>query len=134
MSVMLYPCILCVALLMDLFVLCFACWTVFVNCFVKQFAICLGVIVILLLNVMELFCVGGGALFVRPYMVFQRMCVLCLCSFHRFCLGFCISEVISSFKSLRTGSQGVCSSYVVSLCELCPVSFLVVGESPSVLL
>ena len=50
-SVMLYPCILCVALLMDLFVLCVACLTVLVNCLVKQFAICLGVVVILLLNV-----------------------------------------------------------------------------------
>ena len=30
MIVMLYPCILCVALLMDLFVLCVACLTVFV--------------------------------------------------------------------------------------------------------
>ena len=53
----------CVALSMDLFVLCVACLTVFVNCLVKQFAICLGVIVILLLNVMELLCVGGGALY-----------------------------------------------------------------------
>ena len=33
MSVMLYPCMLCVALLMCLFVLCVACLTVFVNCF-----------------------------------------------------------------------------------------------------
>ena len=32
MSVMLYPCMLCVALLMCLFVLCVACLTVFVNC------------------------------------------------------------------------------------------------------
>ena len=31
MSVMLYPCILCVALLMDLFVLCIACLTVLVK-------------------------------------------------------------------------------------------------------
>ena len=38
MSVMLYPCMLCVALLMCLFVLCVACLTVFVNCLVKQFA------------------------------------------------------------------------------------------------
>ena len=38
-SVMVYPCILCVALLMDMFVLCVACLTVFVNCFVKQLAI-----------------------------------------------------------------------------------------------
>ena len=53
-SVMLYPCIFCVALSMDLFVLCVACLTVFVNCLLKQFAICLGVFVILLLNVMAL--------------------------------------------------------------------------------
>ena len=63
MSVMLYPCIVCVALLMDLFVVCVA---------------CLGVVAILLLNVMDVFTVGGGALVDRPCMVFQRMCVLCL--------------------------------------------------------
>ena len=34
MSVMLYPCMLCVPLLMSLFVLCVACLTVFVNCLV----------------------------------------------------------------------------------------------------
>ena len=34
-SVMLYPCICCVALLIDLVVLCVACLTVFVNCLVK---------------------------------------------------------------------------------------------------
>ena len=45
MSVMLYPCILCVALFVDMFVLCVACLTVFVNCLVKQLAICLGVVV-----------------------------------------------------------------------------------------
>ena len=78
MSVMVYPCILCVALLMNLFVLCVACMTVFVNCLVKQFAICLGVVAILLLTVMEVFSVGGGALLDRPCMVFQRMGVLCL--------------------------------------------------------
>ena len=58
-----YPCILCVALLI---VLCVACLTMF------------GLVVILLLNVMEVFRVGGGALLDRPCMVFQRMCVLCL--------------------------------------------------------
>ena len=31
----------------------FACVTVFVNCLVKQFAMCLGVVAILLLNVMD---------------------------------------------------------------------------------
>ena len=77
-SVMLYPCMFCVALLMNLFVLCLACLTVFVNCLVKQFAICLGVFTILLLNFMDLFSVAGGALLVRPCMVFPRICVLCL--------------------------------------------------------
>ena len=38
-SVMLYPCIFCVSQLMDLFVLRFACRTVFVDCWVKQLAI-----------------------------------------------------------------------------------------------
>ena len=107
-SVMLYTCMLCVALLMCLFVLCVACLTVFVNCLVKQFAMYVGVVAILLLNVMDVFSVCGGALLDRPCMVFQRVCVLCLwsqwaskCSFHMFCLCFCMSEVISSFRSLR---------------------------------
>ena len=56
MSVMLYPCMLCVALLMCLFVLCVA-------CLVKQFAICLGVFVILLIVV-------EGAQLDKPCMVF----------------------------------------------------------------
>ena len=43
-SVVLYPCMVCVALLMCLFLLCGAGLTVFVNCLVKQFAICLGVV------------------------------------------------------------------------------------------
>ena len=34
--------------------------TMFVNCLVKQFALCLSVVVILLLNVMEVFSVVGG--------------------------------------------------------------------------
>ena len=38
MNVMLYPCILWFSLLMDVFVLCIACFT-------KQFTICLGVVV-----------------------------------------------------------------------------------------
>ena len=78
MSLMLYPCIFCVALLMDLFVLCVACLTVVVNRLVKQFAPFLGVVIILLLNIMEVLSVVGGALLDRPCMVFQRMCVLCL--------------------------------------------------------
>ena len=78
MSVMLCPCMLCVALLMCLFALCAACLTVSVNCPAKQFAMCLGAVAILLLNVMDVFSVCGGALLDRPCMVFQRVCVLCL--------------------------------------------------------
>ena len=73
---MLYPCMLCVALLMCLFVLCVVCLTVFVNCLVKQFAMCVGVVTVLLLNVMDVLSVCGGALLDRPCMVFQRVCVV----------------------------------------------------------
>ena len=96
---------------------------VFVNCLVKQFAICVGVVAILLLNVMEVLSVGG-ALLDRSCMVFQRMCVLCLlsqcasrCSFYRFCLCVCMSDVISSFRSLRAGSQ-VCVHLMLFICVI----------------
>ena len=78
MSVMLYPCMLCVDLLMCLYAFCVACLTVFVNCLGKQFAMFLGVVAISLLNVMDVFSVCGVALLDRPWMVFQRVCVLCL--------------------------------------------------------
>ena len=68
----------CVALLMYLFVLFVECLPVFVNCLVKQFALCLGVVAVLLLNVMDVFNVGGGALLDRPCMVFHIICMLCL--------------------------------------------------------
>ena len=62
---MLCPCIfLCCSV--DVSVCC-----VLVNCLVKQFAICL-------LNVMDVFSVGGGALLDRPCMVFHIMCMLYL--------------------------------------------------------
>ena len=67
---LLYPCIECVALLVYLSVLCVACLTVFVICLVKQFAMCLGVVAILLLHVMDVFSVGEGALLDRPCVVF----------------------------------------------------------------
>ena len=44
----------------------------FVNCLVKQFVIYLGVVVILLLNVIEVFIVCGVALLDRPCMVFHN--------------------------------------------------------------
>ena len=41
------------------------------------FTICLGVVAILLLNVMEVFSVGGGALLDRPCMVLPKnVCVV----------------------------------------------------------
>ena len=66
------------------FVLCVACLTVFVNCLlkqfamwlVKQFAMCLGVVAILVFNVMDVFSVCGGALLNRPWS--SKECVLCL--------------------------------------------------------
>ena len=61
------------------FVACVAYLTVFVNCSVKQFAICLGVVVMLLLNLVILFSVIECALLDRPCMVFQRVCVWCAC-------------------------------------------------------
>ena len=54
---------------------CLVCFTVFGKCLVKQFAICLGVVAVLLMNVIEVFSMGGGALLDRPCMVFQRMCL-----------------------------------------------------------
>ena len=44
----------------------------------KKWAICLDVVVILFLNVIEVFSVCGGDLLDRPSMVFHRMCVLFL--------------------------------------------------------
>ena len=77
MSVMLYPCMLCVALLMCLFVLCVACLTVFVNCLMKQLAMCVGVVAVLLLNVMDVFSVCGGALLDRTMYGFPKsVCVV----------------------------------------------------------
>ena len=46
--------------------------SVFVNCLVKQLAICFVVVAILLLHVMVVFSVGGGALLDRP-------CIYILC-------------------------------------------------------
>ena len=88
MSVMLYPCMLCVALLMCLFVLHVACLTVFVNSLVKQVAI-------LLLNVMDVLSVCGDC---DPNERLSAPSIYFVCV-------FCMLEVISSFRSLRAGSQ-----------------------------
>ena len=73
-SVMLYPCMFCVALSMDLVVLCVC------ELFGETNRNMLGVFVILFLNVMELLSVVGGALLDIPCMVFHIMCVLCMWS------------------------------------------------------
>ena len=67
---------------MCLFVLFVACLTVF-DSVCELFGetirnVCVCVVAILLLNVMDVFSVCGGALLDRPCMVFQRVCVLCL--------------------------------------------------------
>ena len=88
---------------------CFMC-CVFVDCWVKQFAICLGVFAILLLNVKDLLL---EVLYWIDHAWSSKECVCCVCdprerlaapSICFFCV-FCISEVISSFRSLRAGSQ-----------------------------
>ena len=66
----------------DVISLCFMCFSgngsVFLIYCVFDFVKCLGVVAILVLNVMDVFSVGIGALLDRPCMVFQGMCVLCL--------------------------------------------------------
>ena len=120
MSVMLYPCMLCVALLMCLFVLCVACLAVFVNCLMKQFAMCLGVVAILLLNVMEVFSVCGGALLDRPCMAFQRVCVCCACD---------PKERLSAPSICFVWITGVRSPYVISLCDF---AYYVFVQEPAI--
>ena len=78
MSVMLCPCIfLCCSVDVSVCLVCCV-FDSICESLVKQIAICLGVVAVLLLNVMDVFSVGGGALFDRPCMVLRRMCVLCL--------------------------------------------------------
>ena len=63
---------------MCLFVLCVACLIVFVNCLVKQFAMCVGVVAILLLNVMMcLVCVV--VLCWIDHVWSSKECVCCAC-------------------------------------------------------
>ena len=85
------------------------CWCICLSCVFdsvcelvgEQFAMCLGVVAILLLNIMNVFSVG--ALLDRPCMVFQRMHACCACdpsvhlsvtSIGIVCV-FCMSEVLS---------------------------------------
>ena len=73
MRLMVYPCMFCVALSMDLFVL--SVCSVWLTVFVKMFSETIR-------NMFECVCyfVVGGALLDIPCMLFHRMCVLCLWS------------------------------------------------------
>ena len=105
----------CVDLSINLFVKCVACLTVFANCIVKQFTIYLGVVVILLLNVMELFSVVEGALLDRPCMG-----VCCDPSVHldypSICL-VCVCQKLSHHLRVESWNTDIFSPYVVSLCD-----------------
>ena len=57
---------------------CDECNVISVNCLVKQFAIYLCVVVILLLNVMEVFSVGGGACWI-DCVLFSKESACCAC-------------------------------------------------------
>ena len=55
---------------------CFVCCVFDSVCELFGETMCLGVVSSLLLNVMDVFSVCGGALLDRPCMVFQRVCVV----------------------------------------------------------
>ena len=62
------------------------CLTVFVNCLVKQFTISLYVVVILMLNIMKVLSVGGGALL-------DRQCMVC-CAYDPVCIYMFLPYVV----------------------------------------
>ena len=73
-SVILYPCIFCVSLLMDMFVL---------SCVSDSVCELFGETICIIFGCACYFVewyrsVGGCSLLDRPSMVFQRMCVLCM--------------------------------------------------------
>ena len=74
MSVMLYPCMLCSVNVSACFVCC-----EFVNWLVKQFAMCLGVVAILLLNIMDVFSVCVVVLCWIDHVWSSKECVCCAC-------------------------------------------------------
>ena len=87
---------------------------------------------ILWLNVMVLFSLVGGALFDRPFMVFQRVCVCCACdpSVRRDAPSV---DFVYVFKEFVSWIPGVFSLYVVSWCDFgcvrdysCYASYLLV--------
>ena len=86
MSVMVYPCMVCVA-----------CLTVFVNCLVTQFEMCLGVVAILLLYCYgSILCVCVDVLSWIDHVWSSKECVCCACdpSEHLGALSICFVCVL----------------------------------------
>ena len=77
-SVMLVVCTLSVFLSMCLFVLRVLSLTVFVNCLLNAFDICVGEVSVFSLKAMVLFLACVRVLLASPCIVCQRVCVLCL--------------------------------------------------------
>ena len=72
-----------------------------------------------LLNIMEVFSMGRGALLERPGMV-SKECAYCVCIPEFKKKSFCKSEVISPFKCLRAGSHAF-ALLMLFLCDFTPL-------------
>ena len=123
MSVMLYPCILFVALLKDLLVLCVAYLTVFVIFLVKHFAIYLGCG-----SYFAVQCYGSFQCGLRcsvgltVYGVPKCMCGCCACDPSVYVdvpsIGFVyVCRNLSHHLRVESWITCVCSSHVVSVCH-----------------
>ena len=125
-GVMLYPCILCVALLMDLFILCVVCMTVFVNCWVifsfKNVSAGSQVFALLLLFICVILHIMWSV---------KSLQLLCILPFGMLCLSAISMMFVKMLLAvcMLVGLSGLCV-----IRKLCPVGFLVVSESPSILL
>ena len=69
--------VVCYCVFTTLFVLHVLCFIVSVNCLLNAFVICLGVVVVFLLNVMVLFCAWVSFLLSSPCMSFHSVCYVC---------------------------------------------------------
>ena len=81
-------------------------WCVFVNCLVKQFAICFCVVTILLLNVLDVFSVGAPLDIPCTWSSKEWACGARDPSVHLSVLSICFVYVFvcRTFRSLRAGS------------------------------
>ena len=101
------------------------------ECLLNVFAICVGEVTVFSFKVIVFF---FGVLLANPCIVFQRVCVLCLCSqcvsrcsLHMSDLCVCMRDVILEFSSEIEGSLAFCTLmlYMCSiLCLMCSGSSL----------